>query len=109
MKFLFLTGFEVLNHWIPAIVNHLYWSIATCNENVEELVERFLSVIHHVCNRHKFPGNKYYFKCEHEPYTNEEAKEREWVKMGSPPHELLKKIVLQPQLVKDMRQMNKNI
>ena len=71
-------------------------------------MERFLSVIHHICNRHEFPGNKYYHKCEHDPYTIEETKEREWLKMGSPPHEALKKVILQSELVKDMKKMSEN-
>ena len=50
--------FQVLGHWVPSIVNHLYWSLITANGNGEELVERFLSVIHHVCNKHEFVGNK---------------------------------------------------
>lgn len=52
-------GLSVLGQWVPAIINHLYWSLTTSDGNGEELVERFLSVIHHCTNRHKFIGNMY--------------------------------------------------
>jgi len=55
-------GFGILGQWIPAIINHLYWSLTTSKGNGEELVERFLSVIHHVTNRHEFIGNWYEFQ-----------------------------------------------
>jgi len=41
-------------------------------------------------------------------YSKSEIEERNWIKMGSPPHEMLKKIILQPQLVKDMKKMDQN-
>lgn len=101
-------GYEQLGQWAPAIINHLYWSICNCNGNGAELVERFLSVIHHVCNKHTFPG-VHYTKCGHAPYTGEESKNIKWIKPGSPAHDVLLKILRQPQLVKDMHKMNANI
>lgn len=100
---------KMLNEWIPSIVNHVYWSVQTCEGNGEELAERLLSVVHHICNRHSFPGNKFYKKCEHDKYTEDEVRSRNWLQMGSPPHEALKKVLLQPQLVKDIKKMNLNI
>lgn len=51
---------RALAEWIPSIVNHLYWSMNTA-KNGEEIAERFLSVVHHICNKHDFTGtgNKY--------------------------------------------------
>lgn len=72
------------------------------------MVERFLSVVHHVCNKHTFPG-VYYKKCEHAPYTPEESKERNWIKPGSGAHDVLLKVVKQARLVKDLHKLNKNV
>ena len=51
-------GMSIVGEWIPNIVNHLYWSVDTANGNGEELVERFLSVIHYIANRHSFIDNR---------------------------------------------------
>ena len=71
--------------------------------------ERFLSVIHHITNRHVFTGNKFYTKCDHEPYSREGSDERQWLHMGHPAHNILKKVIEVPQLVKDLAKMNENV
>ena len=64
------------------IVNHLYWAVQNCNENGEELAERFNSVIHHIVNRHEFPG-QHYTSCP--PHDNPDA--YDWLTEGSGSHE----------------------
>ena len=81
-----LTG---LGQWTAAIVNHLYWSIATCNSNGEELVEQFKSIVHHTVNKHHFPHQRFYKKCAHEELSENEQRNKEWLVMGSPSHEKL--------------------
>lgn len=106
---LLLLEFKALARWAPAVVNHLYWSIVTCNGNGKELAERFISVIHHTANRHVFVHNTFYTKCDHDQLTDEEGRSKEWLKMGSPAHTSLIKIITQPTLVKDLEQMNEQI
>lgn len=98
-----------LGPWIQSIVNHLYWSVHTCNGDPNNLVERFLSVIHHVCNRHTFRSNTTYLRCAHRRYTEDEVRKRVWLKIGSPAHETLKKILLKPLMVKDLKKMNQHV
>ena len=100
---------NALGPWIPHVINHLYWSIQTCKKNPEELRERFTSTIYHVVNRHTFTGNKFYKKCDHEPYSKKEGDNRKWLKLGSPAHEALKAVILDLKLVKDIGRMNENI
>lgn len=95
--------------WIPAIVNHLYWSIQSCKGDSGELVERFVSCIHHVVNRHTFSGT-YYTKCEHKPYTPLEAPQTDWLEPDSPAHMALKKVLLDDKrLHTDLWKLNENI
>ena len=108
-NFIFFLANRSLAPWVQHIINHLYWSVQTCNGNGEELQERFLSVLHHIKNRHVFTGNKYYKKCDHKPYSREEEDERQWMHMGKPAHNVLKSIIQVPQLVKDMGKMNENV
>jgi hypothetical protein len=103
------TGNRSLLPWIPHIINHLYWSIQTCNGNGQELRERFLSVIHHVVNRHQFTGNTFYLTCDHEEYSRKEQDERQWLKMGGKAHSALKSVILKPQFTKDIAKMNESI
>ena len=99
-----------LLEWVPSIINHLYWSISTCNGNGEELAERFLSCIHHCCNRHTFIGNKFYSKCDHDKYSKDEERTRKWIVPDSPAHLAIKQVLLgNKQLVRDLKQLNENI
>ena len=91
------------------MVNHLYWAIATCNGNGKELVERFVSVIHHSVNRHVFSHNKFYKACDHAKLTAAEKQQKEWLVMGSPAHEKLIKIVTQPVLVADIEKLTNQV
>ena len=68
-----------------------------------------MSVIHHIVNRHDFVGNKFYTKCGHEPYSKDESDSRKWLKMGSPAHNTLKKVIQVKQLVKDIVYMSENV
>ena len=66
------SGCSDLAPWIPSIVNHLWWSAESCGKDPEVLKEKWLSVIHHVTNRHEWPGNKHFHKCEHGRLTTEQ-------------------------------------
>lgn len=100
---------KILARWAPAVVNHLYWSIATCGGNGKELAERFTSIVHHSVNRHVFPHNQFYRKCDHPPLSNEALGRKEWLDMGSAAHAKLIKVVTQPVLVKDLEQMTEQV
>ena len=95
--------------WIPSMINHFYWSVVSCNGNGKELVERFLSVIHHVCNRHTFAGNRYYYVCSHSQCDKKEARTKKWMKPCSPSYKAPKEVIMDKVLMKDMEKMNKNI
>ena len=91
------------------MVNHLYWSIFTCSGNGKELVERFVSIVHHCVNRHVFCHNTFYKACAHYEITAAEKRKKEWLVMGSPAHEKLLKIVTEPILVKDFEKMTEQV
>ena len=105
----FSLDFKILARWAPAVINHLYWTINTCNGNGKELVERFLSIIHHSVNRHVFTHNKFYKACEHAPLTAADKQKKEWLIMGSLAHEKLIKIVTQPMLVADLEKLTNQV
>lgn len=90
-----------LSEWIESIINHFWWSIQTCEGNPAALLERYSSVIHHIVNRHQWPGSRYFKKCTPPP---EESRNRKWLKQGSPAHKALLKIVKDKCLLGNLQQ-----
>ena len=48
--------------WVESVSNHFWWSLSRSKTNSAELVERFLSIVHHVINKHHWPGRRYLFQ-----------------------------------------------
>uniref|UniRef100_A0A8C6TKP9 THAP-type domain-containing protein n=1 Tax=Neogobius melanostomus TaxID=47308 RepID=A0A8C6TKP9_9GOBI len=102
-------GCEDLGAWIPSIINHLWWCALTCAEDAVLLKEKWVSVIHHVTNRHDWPGNRRYHCCAHEPLDEESQRDKLWLNPGTEAHRALVKIVTDKRLLKDMDQLTKCI
>ena len=45
-------GRKELAPWIKSVTNHLWWSAMTCEGNVELLKEKWISILHHVVDKH---------------------------------------------------------
>ena len=84
---------KVLGNRAQTIINHLYWVIFTCNKNGKELIEGFLSLKHHISNKHTFPQNRYYRKRDHPLLSTEQSQKKQWLEMGSAAHEKFVKII----------------
>lgn len=98
-------GCEDLNHWIQSISNHLWWSAATCGGNATVLMEKWTSIIHHVTNKHSWGGCKKFKKCVHHRLTRREVKSTDWIKAGSPSHQVLLEVVFNKRFLKDLQKM----
>ncbi|XP_044172506.1 uncharacterized protein LOC114961035 [Acropora millepora] len=96
------SGCNDLAPWIPSIVNHLWWSAESCNRDPDVLREKWLSVIHHVTNRHEWPGNRYFHKCQHDRLSPEQQRKKKWLKPGSASHTALVNIAKDNRLLKDL-------
>lgn len=100
---------EDLEQWIPSIINHLWWSAQTCEGDSQVLIEKWVSVIHHVTNRHDWPGNRFYHECAHEPLDALTQMNKLWLKPGSESHNALVNVVKDKRLLKDLTHMTKCI
>uniref|UniRef100_A0A672G4W7 THAP-type domain-containing protein n=1 Tax=Salarias fasciatus TaxID=181472 RepID=A0A672G4W7_SALFA len=100
-------GCEDLGAWIPSIINHLWWSAQTCEEDAVLLKEKWVSVIHHVTNRHDWPGNRLYHRCAHEPLDEESQRNKLWMKPGTEAHTALVKIATDKRLLSDLDHLTK--
>ncbi len=75
MKVAKLKGCEVLGEWLRSMINHLYWcAISTKDGDEDVILEKWLSLINHLHNKHRAHGKKYK-KCSHGRLRN-----RKWLK-----------------------------
>ncbi|XP_045184343.2 uncharacterized protein LOC123542510 [Mercenaria mercenaria] len=99
-------GCEKLKDWRKSIVNHLWYSCATCDGDEDILIECWISVLQHITNVHVFPGN-HVTECRHGVLGEEIQRKTKWLKPNSAAHLALKEIVINPRLLKDIRQCSK--
>ena len=98
-------GCEELSPWIQSISNHLWWSAATCDGNVEILREKWKSVLYHITNKHKWSGNSHFHQCCHRHIPSSEAKKICWLQPGSQAYLALEEVVLNTKLLKDLAKL----
>ncbi|XP_056425796.1 uncharacterized protein LOC130367402 [Hyla sarda] len=98
---------EVLNKWIQPIKNHLWWCSRTCGQDPGVLVERWKSLVYHVCDQHEWTDeDSNYTECLHPPLTEEKKNNTKWLTPKLTPHNVLCKIVLNPIILRDIRQLS---
>ena len=85
-----------LQAWIKSIDNHFWWCCLTCNGNLEELMEKGLSLLQHICGFHEFPNNNILKRCEHGNI------DREWLTPTSSSYIALKRIVTEMLFISGM-------
>ena len=101
------TSCKIIEKWIRSIGNHLWWACATCEGDSELLREKWISVLFHIQNKHKWTGCKKFIKCQHPRLTKKQIKAKEWISPKSEAFEALQKIVLDAKVLKDLNYLNK--
>ena len=91
-------GFNDLHPWIQSVSNHL-WCIACL------LKEKWISIVHHIANKHYWDGCSKLKKCEHHNLTTDEVQGSPWLKVGSLSHKALQDVVFDKRFLKDMEKM----
>ena len=90
-----------------------YHSVVLCNFHMQQKWEganwEVLSLKHHIVNKHIFPQNTYYKKCNHPPLSTEQSQRKKWLEMGFAAHEKLVKIISEKMLVADLEHMTKQV
>jgi len=91
--------------FIQSNSKHLWWSVQTCNGDVELLVEKWKSIVHHVSNVHEWNNdpNALLPKCVHPTVSPEDELSKKWPRSGSVAHNALRKVVLQNTLSRDIK------
>jgi len=94
-----------LSHWIQSVSNHLWWSAATCNGDVQLLREKWVSVLHHVRNKHSWNDAEIFLQCAHPRLNRREVRRKCWLEPGSAAYVALEEVVLKPKLLKDLAKL----
>ena len=94
---------ENLAGWIKTIINHFCWCSATCQGNAVLIRGKWLSILHHVSNKHEeWDGHELYQACEHGPLSPEEERLKKLLPEGSPAHNALKDVITGTNILKDL-------
>ncbi|XP_075699136.1 uncharacterized protein LOC142664084 [Rhinoderma darwinii] len=70
---------STLSPWRAPVKNHLWWSARNCQENPDDLLKRWLSVLFHVQNVHEWETDGGYSHCHHLP----DVKDTKWLEENS--------------------------
>ena len=96
---------EKLATWIRSVVNHLWWSCASCEGSVEMLRDMWNSTLHHVVNVHSWGFSDIFFECTHEEMSVEEESDIGWLEVDTEAHDALRAVVQERKLQKDLAKM----
>ena len=90
-----------------SIGNHWWWCCATCEGDVELLQEKWIGLLFHMQNKHRWTGHKKFQKCVHPRLLKKEVKAKEWIPAKSEAFEVLQNIVLDKKLMEDLKHLTK--
>ena len=96
-----------INGWIKSIINHFWWSCASSKGNVDELTEKWVSILNHITNRHTWKGCKYYKRCAHKRLTKKQRSTKPFLKKSSPAFKALEGVVKSKSILKDLKHLTK--
>ena len=92
-----------LGDCIRSIINHFWWCCATCNKDETLLIEKWLSILNHISNKHYWEDATVFKKCEHTAISKQEARKKKWLEVGSPPYLALESVVSNKYLLADLK------
>ena len=87
--------------WVESVANHFWWSLSTSTSS-SDFVERFQSIVHHVINKHHWPGCQTFKKCEHPSLSNLRTK---WMDVSSDAFIEFRKIIMHGTVKTDLLQI----
>ena len=98
-------GNEPLFQWIKCVSNHLWWCSQTCGGSAESLRERWISILNHVVDKHRWENNKYFHKCGHGSLSRRKEKKTKWLEDGSSAYIAIEEVVLNKKFLKDIEKL----
>ena len=97
---------EEIMPWIKSIINHFWWCCATSIGNPDLMKEKWLSILHHITNRHSWESCKHFNKCDHPALSKDEQRTKPWMKLERSSFRALKEIIASNNLIKDLKYLS---
>ena len=69
--------------------------------------EKWISILHHITNKHRWKTGTLFHKCEHPRLTREQTKRKKWLKAGSDAHEFLQSVVMDKRNLEALNKLTK--
>jgi hypothetical protein len=92
--------------WIKAVVNHLWFSSASCDGDPDVLREIWSSIIFHVQDIHEWADKTHFHACNHPPLTDDESRRKKWIEPNSPALEAFASVILDKLIMKDIGKLS---
>ncbi|KAK3085241.1 hypothetical protein FSP39_000451, partial [Pinctada imbricata] len=84
--------------WARSISTHMYWEASSSNGNGEIVLQKWQSILNHVCNKHEGHGDLFP-TCQHEEIIKNVC----WLKMGSKVYKELRDVITSNFLMNDIK------
>ena len=88
-------------------MNHFCWRCASCNRDEIELKEKWLRLLCHIVNKHKWGNATKCTKCAHSGWSERDRREIAWLKEETPAYFGLESVVRVKTLLKDLKHLTK--
>ena len=75
-------GCHDLNEWIKSVINQFWWCCANCNKDHTPLGEKWVSILYHIRDKHRWEDATVYKKCKHPKLSKRDRLEKPWLKEG---------------------------
>ena len=93
---------SALSPWIGSVINHFWWCCASCKGDPVILKEKWVSLMHHIINKHTWEDATTYTKCDHPKLRKRDRLEKKWLTEGSPAYNALESVVKDRRLLSDL-------
>ena len=91
--------------WVESVTNH-FWRSLTTSTSSADFVERFQSMVHHVINKHHWPGCHTFKKCVHPNLSDSRTK---WLNPASIAYIEFRKIIMHITVKTDLLQIEDGV
>ncbi|XP_060764820.1 uncharacterized protein LOC132873340 [Neoarius graeffei] len=71
----------------------------------QELLRRWISLLHHITGVHRWEDNGMEYRCFHKELSAQQQRSKRWLKVNSPSYKVLKSMMMDTRFLKDLQQM----
>ncbi|XP_062580106.1 uncharacterized protein LOC134242103 isoform X2 [Saccostrea cucullata] len=83
--------------WIRPTINHFWYCCSSCNGNVQRLIKKWFTILHHVTNEHEWPGGR----CTH--VSDSSKCNGKWLSKSSETFREFRKIIISKEFLGNLQ------